>query len=156
MAICNVIDDPDRTEEQHERVTAHVRGSGPVPPQGCRLVLLGRQRAITVWDSAEQRDRFLAERLRPAYEAAGLSLDEVTARSSTSRCSSAATSPAWRRRSSERRTEGRRCSQTLSKHPAATRARALRCVRHRRTGNGMLDAWRSKLGLRSARERAAR
>lgn len=78
MAICNVIDDPDRTEEQHERITAHVRGSGPVPPQGCRLVLLGRERAITVWDSAEQRDRFLAERLRPAYEAAGLSLDEVT------------------------------------------------------------------------------
>ncbi|MFL5852780.1 MAG: hypothetical protein ACJ77G_09905 [Solirubrobacteraceae bacterium] len=55
-----------------------MRGSGPVPPQGCRLVLLGRERAITVWDSAEQRDRFLAERLRPAYEAAGLSLDEVT------------------------------------------------------------------------------
>lgn len=78
MAICNIIDDPDRTEEQHERITAHVRGSGPVPPQGCRLVLLGRERAITVWDSAEQRDRFLAERLRPAYEAAGLSLDEVT------------------------------------------------------------------------------
>ncbi len=41
-------------------------------------VLLGRTRAITVWDSPEQRDRFLAERLGPAYEAVGLSLDEVT------------------------------------------------------------------------------
>jgi hypothetical protein len=78
MAICNIIDDPDRTQQQFERITAHLRGSGPVPPQGCRLVLLGRERAITVWDSSEQRDRFLAERLGPAYEAAGLSLDEVT------------------------------------------------------------------------------
>jgi hypothetical protein len=78
MAICNIIDDPDRTQQQYERITAHVRGSGPVPPQGCRLLLLGRKRAITVWDSSEQRDRFLAERLGPAYEAAGLSLDEVT------------------------------------------------------------------------------
>ena len=78
MAICNINDDPDRTQEQHERITAHVRGSGPTPPEGCRLVLLGRERAITVWDSPEQRDRFLAERLSPAYEAAGSSLDEVT------------------------------------------------------------------------------
>jgi hypothetical protein len=78
MAICNIIDDPDRTRQQYERITAHLRGSGPVPPEGCRLVLLGRERAISVWDSSEQRDRFLAERLGPAYEAAGLSLDEVT------------------------------------------------------------------------------
>ena len=78
MAICNIIDDPDRTQDQHERITAHVRGSGPVPPQGCRLVLVGRERAITVWDTPEQRDRFLAERLGPAYEAVGLSLDNVT------------------------------------------------------------------------------
>ena len=78
MAICNIIDDPHRTREQHERITAHVRGSGPVPPQGCRLVLLGREQAITVWDLPEQRDRFLAERLGPAYEAVGVSLEEVT------------------------------------------------------------------------------
>ena len=66
MAICNIIDDPDRSAEEYERVTAHVRGSGPTPPEGCRLVLLGRERAITVWDSAEDRDRFLADRLTPA------------------------------------------------------------------------------------------
>ncbi|HEX3318937.1 MAG TPA: hypothetical protein VHR88_13015, partial [Solirubrobacteraceae bacterium] len=77
MAICNIIDDPDRTQEQYEQISAHVRGSGPVPPQGCRLAVLGRERAITVWDSPEQRDLFLAERLGPAYEAVGLSLDEV-------------------------------------------------------------------------------
>src|SRR5690348_6155450 len=78
VAICNIIEDPARTADQHERITAHVRDSGPVPPEGCRLVMLGRERAITVWDSVEQRDRFLAERLGPAYEAAGLSLDGVT------------------------------------------------------------------------------
>ena len=47
-------------------------------PSGCRLVLLGAERAITVRDSPDDRDRFLAERLAPAYEAVGRSLDEVT------------------------------------------------------------------------------
>lgn|SRR6478609_5157302 len=78
MAVCNIIDDAHRSAEEHERITAHVRGSGPTPPEGCRLVLLGRERAITVWDSAEDRDRFLAERLAPAYQAVGRSLNEVT------------------------------------------------------------------------------
>jgi len=78
MAICNIIDDADRSAEEHERIAAHVRGSGPTPPDGCRLVLVGRGRAITVWDSPQDRDRFLAERLAPAYEAVGRSLDEVT------------------------------------------------------------------------------
>jgi hypothetical protein len=78
MAICNIIDDPDRSGEEYERITAHVRRSGPTPPDGCRLVLLGRERAITVWDSTEDRDRFLAERLAPAYQAVRHSLDEVT------------------------------------------------------------------------------
>jgi hypothetical protein len=78
MAICNIIDDANRTDEEYEQITAHVRGSGPTPPEGCRLVLLGRERAITVWDSTEDRDRFLAERLAPAYQAVGRSLDEVT------------------------------------------------------------------------------
>src|SRR4030081_3009236 len=78
MAICNIIDDPHRDAEEHERITAHVRGSGPTPPEGCRLVLLSRERAITVWVSAEDRAQFLAERLAPAYEAVCRSLDEVT------------------------------------------------------------------------------
>jgi hypothetical protein len=77
MAICNIIDDADRGAQEYERITAHVRASGPTPPEGCRLVLLGRERAITVWDSPEDRDRFLAERLAPAYQAVGRSLDEV-------------------------------------------------------------------------------
>ena len=78
MAICNIIDDPNRTNEEWERITAHVRGSGPTPPEGCRVAVLGRERAITVWDTLKDRDRFLAERLAPAYNAVGRSLDEVT------------------------------------------------------------------------------
>jgi hypothetical protein len=78
MAICNIIDDAGRRAEEYEQIGAHVRGSGPVPPEGCRLALLGREHAITVWDSPEDRDRFLAERLAPAYQAVGRSLDEVT------------------------------------------------------------------------------
>jgi hypothetical protein len=78
VAICNIIEDRGRTREQYERISAHVRGSGPVPPEGCRVSILSRERAITVWDSSEARDRFLAERLTPAYRAVGHSLDEVT------------------------------------------------------------------------------
>jgi hypothetical protein len=77
MAICNIIVDHGRTQEQHDRIGAHMRESGPVPPDGCRLVLLGRDRGITVWDSPEDRDRFLAERLHPALRAAGRSPDEL-------------------------------------------------------------------------------
>jgi len=77
MAICNIIEDTGRTQEQYTLISAHVRSSGPVPPEGCRVGILSRERAITVWDSPEARDRFLAERLGPAYEAVGHSLDEV-------------------------------------------------------------------------------
>jgi hypothetical protein len=78
MAICNIIDDPDRTVEEYEQITAHVRGSGPVPAEGCRLAVVSKDRAITVWDTPEDRDRFVAERLAPAYQAAGRSLHETT------------------------------------------------------------------------------
>src|ERR1700749_1592921 len=78
MAICNIIDDADRSAEDYERITAHVRGSGPTPPEGCRLVLLGRGRTITVWDSPADRDRFLPERLAPPLQSVGRSLDQVT------------------------------------------------------------------------------
>ena len=76
MAICNIVESPGRTAEQQELISAHVRSTGPVPPEGCRLVLIGKERGITVWDSPDDRDRFLAERLAPAYQAAGLPLDD--------------------------------------------------------------------------------
>ena len=78
MPICNIIDDPGRAPDQLEEITTHVRSSGPIPPDGCRLILLGVQRAITVWDAPEDCDRFLTERLSLAYEAIGRSLRETT------------------------------------------------------------------------------
>ena len=81
MAICQIVENPDLDQEKSEQVFAHVRSTGPVPPEGARLVLSGPAspgwRVISVWDSEEARDRFFAERLAPAYEQAGLSLDTV-------------------------------------------------------------------------------
>jgi hypothetical protein len=79
MAICLIVENAEQSREDAERVLAHVRSTGPVPPEGARLMLAGPAspgwRVISVWDSAEALERFFAERLRPAYEEAGLSLD---------------------------------------------------------------------------------
>ncbi|HEV2088601.1 MAG TPA: hypothetical protein VGR21_09840, partial [Cryptosporangiaceae bacterium] len=68
-------------QEQGEQVLEHVRSTGPVPPEGARLMLAGPAdpgwRVISVWDSEEARDRFFAERLAPAYDEVGLSLDSI-------------------------------------------------------------------------------
>jgi hypothetical protein len=77
MAICNIIETPGRTRDEFERLAAHLRSTGSIPPEGCRLVLIGLERAITVWDSEADCDGFLTKRLRPAYEAMGLSLDNL-------------------------------------------------------------------------------
>ena len=81
MAICLIVENPEQSQEQAEQVLAHVRSTGPVPPEGARLMLAGPAdpgyRFISVWDSNEARERFFAERLAPAYKAAGLSLDSI-------------------------------------------------------------------------------
>lgn len=82
MPICLTVDHPHETREQTQQVIEHVRSSGPVPPEGARLVLGGSLepgwRVITVWDSQEALERFTEERLIAAYHAAGLSLDDAT------------------------------------------------------------------------------
>jgi hypothetical protein len=81
MAICLIVENPDQSQEQAEQVLAHVRSTGPFPPEGARLMLAGPAdpgyRVISVWDSNEARERFFAERLTPAYKHAGLSLDSI-------------------------------------------------------------------------------
>jgi hypothetical protein len=81
MAIGQIFEHPTATQEDYARVTEHVRSTGPVLPDGARLLVSGSAepgwRVITVWDSREQLERFLEERLRAAYENAGLSLDDV-------------------------------------------------------------------------------
>jgi hypothetical protein len=82
MPICNILEDVSQSAEQASAIREHLRSTGPVPPEGARLVLAGSTErgysVISVWDSAEVRDRFYAERLGPAYEQAGLSLDHAT------------------------------------------------------------------------------
>ena len=81
MAFCLIVENPDQSQEQAEQVLARVRSTGPVPPDGARLMLAGPAnpgwRVISVWDSEEARERFFAERLAPAYKVAGLSFDSV-------------------------------------------------------------------------------
>jgi hypothetical protein len=81
MAICLIVENPDQTDEQAAQVMAHVRSTGPVPPEGARLMIAGPAnpgwRVISIWDSNEARDRFFAERLSAAYAEAGLTLDSV-------------------------------------------------------------------------------
>ena len=82
MAICQIFDNPDLTADQWGQLEKYVRATGPVLPQGARLVVAGPAdsgwRVISVWDSEDARDQFVAERLTPAYEHTGLSLKNVT------------------------------------------------------------------------------
>jgi hypothetical protein len=82
MVICNILEDPGQTRQQAEQIAAHVRSTSPLLPQGARLLVSGPADpgwwVVTVWDSPEARDQFVAQRLTPAYEAAGLSLENVT------------------------------------------------------------------------------
>ncbi len=62
MAYCLIVENPDQDQEQGEQVLAHVRGTGPVPPEGARLMLAGPAdpgwRVISVWDSHKAREQF--------------------------------------------------------------------------------------------------
>ena len=82
MAFCSILEDLAQTPEQTARLATHLLSTGSLLPDGARLWLCGPAdhgwRVITVWDSQEARDRFFAERLGPAYEAAGSSLERVT------------------------------------------------------------------------------
>ncbi len=81
MAIATIIEHPGQSQAQAEQIQAHVRSTGPVPPDGARLVIAGPAnpgwRVITVWDSAEDRERFYTERLTPAFEQASLSFSDT-------------------------------------------------------------------------------
>jgi hypothetical protein len=83
MAYCQIFEYPGLTPENMEQVMAHVRTTGPVLPEGARLLVAGGcdkgMRVITIWDSNEARERFVSGRLSQAYDEAGLSLDRGNA-----------------------------------------------------------------------------
>jgi hypothetical protein len=82
MPICNILEHPHQNADHAEQIRAHIRSSGPVLPEGSRLVIAGPAetgyRVISVWDSLDARDQFFAERLAAAYEDVGLSLQDAT------------------------------------------------------------------------------
>jgi len=82
MVICIILEDPRQTRKHAEQIAAHVRSTGPLLPDGARLFVSGPAdrgwRTVTVWDSREARDEFVAQRLTPAYAAAGLSFQGAT------------------------------------------------------------------------------
>lgn len=82
MPICMIIENPEQDREKTDKVIAHVRSTGSFPPEGARLAMGGPAdpgwRFISVWDSQEALERFYAERLTPAYTAAGMTFDTVT------------------------------------------------------------------------------
>src|SRR5262249_44557532 len=75
MVFCSILEDLGQTPERAAQIAAHLLSTGSLLPDGARLLLWGPAargwRVITVWDSQDACDRFFAERLRPAYEAAG-------------------------------------------------------------------------------------
>jgi hypothetical protein len=81
MAFCMTVDKPTQTDEQATRLLALLRESGPIPPDGARLVMSGPVdrgwRVVSVWDCRDACDRFIAERLTPAYAEIGLALDDI-------------------------------------------------------------------------------
>jgi hypothetical protein len=82
MAYGVIVENREMSDKSAHEVFAHVRSTGPVPPEGCRLMLAGPgdpgTRIVSVWDSQDALQRFFTERLGPAYAAAGLSLDRIT------------------------------------------------------------------------------
>lgn len=54
MAICLITNNPNETAKQYEEIMSHLRDSGPVPPEGARLLIAGPGangwRAVSVWE----------------------------------------------------------------------------------------------------------
>jgi hypothetical protein len=84
MVMCIILEDLKQTRKHAEQIAAHVRSTGPLLPDGARLLVSGPGdpgwRVVTVWDSLEARDQFVSQRLTPAYSAAGLSFEDATRR----------------------------------------------------------------------------
>jgi len=77
--ICLVVDVPGETQEHFEAVMESLALTGPVPPDGARLVASGPReggwQTVSIWDSKEAMERFFEERLGPAYRDAGVSIE---------------------------------------------------------------------------------
>jgi hypothetical protein len=73
MAVAMMVDNPEGSQETYERVREQL---GLAKPAGGIFHVAGPSpnggwRVIEVWESEEDARRFVAERLLPAFEAAG-------------------------------------------------------------------------------------
>lgn len=79
MPTCMTIDHPHQDHASTDAIIEHCRATGPVPPEGALVVFGGPTgsgwRMVSVWETAEAAERFVAERLAPAYAETGLSFD---------------------------------------------------------------------------------
>ncbi len=76
MAIAMMVDNPQGSQELYERVREHLNLQDR--PAGGILHLAGPSpnggwRVVEVWESPEDAQRFVEERLRPAFQAVGIS-----------------------------------------------------------------------------------
>jgi heme-degrading monooxygenase HmoA len=81
MAVCVIAENPKVNAEDYERVMQHLAQSGALPPPGAIFQVTGPAdpgwRVISVWRSREDFDRFREERVRPAWDAAGVSPEDM-------------------------------------------------------------------------------
>ena len=79
MSVCLIVVNPTQTQEQANQAIAHMRTLGPLPPEGARVLFGGPAdpgwRFVSVWESQEALERFVAERLVPTYDALGMDYD---------------------------------------------------------------------------------
>jgi hypothetical protein len=82
MAICVIGENPNADAEQYEQVMQRIAQSGELPPRGVIFQVAGPAdpgwRVISVWRTREDFERFRDERVRPAWEEAGVSADDVS------------------------------------------------------------------------------
>jgi hypothetical protein len=61
MAYGVIVANREMSDDSAQQVFEHVRSTGPVPPEGCRLMLAGPAdpgtRIVSVWDSQEALQR---------------------------------------------------------------------------------------------------
>jgi hypothetical protein len=79
MAICVISENPQGTAEVYEQVAERISQGGP--PPGAIFQVAGPAepgwRVISVWESRDAFERFVSERLAPAWAEAGVSRDDV-------------------------------------------------------------------------------
>jgi hypothetical protein len=80
MAYCHIVENREAGREHFEKLVAHLNATGAYPPDGQMLLIAGPAdpgwRAISVWESREDLERFYTDRFPAASQAAGIgSLD---------------------------------------------------------------------------------